>query len=464
MNKIAKVLIANRGEIAVRVVKACKALNVGTVVAVSDADRDSLAARLADRRVCIGPAHPLDSYLNVGAVVHAALGVGADAIHPGYGFLAEKPEMAKACCDNGLTFIGPRAELIRQMGNKVEARRLAAQLGVPVVPGSERVSSSDECIEAVRAIGFPVLLKAAAGGGGRGMRIADGKDDLPACFDAASAEARAAFGDASIYIERYIRNARHIEIQVLADRFGAVIHLGERDCSLQRRYQKIIEESPAPRLDDIRARIQDAATTLAANVRYENAGTIEFIVDADSQEFFFLEMNTRIQVEHPVTEMVTGIDLVREQIRIADGNPLGLSQSDVKFEGHAIECRINAESPDHDFRPCPGRISRWAPPSGAGIRVDTHCYEGYVVPPFYDSLLAKVIVHAPSRPQAIEKMAAALLEFDLAGIDTTIPLLRNLIQRPEFLDGRTNVRWVEDVISRSSSRICQDSSTLEEKA
>jgi acetyl-CoA carboxylase biotin carboxylase subunit len=452
MNKINKVLIANRGEIAVRIIRACKTLGIATVVTVSDADRDSLAARMADQAICIGPSRALDSYLSVGAVIQAALGVGVDAIHPGYGFLAEKPEMAKACRDNSLIFIGPRAELIEQMGNKIEARSIAVRFGVPVLPGSERVRSIVDCLEIAKNIGFPLLLKAAAGGGGRGMRIVNSERDLQAGFDAASGEARAAFGDDSVYVERYIRNARHVEIQILADEFGNVIHLGERDCSLQRRYQKIVEESPAPRLDTIRQGIRDAATTLAANVGYQNAGTIEFIVDADRQEFFFLEMNTRIQVEHPVTEMVTGTDLVQEQIRIADGSPLKFRQSEVRFDGHAIECRVNAESPDNNFRPCPGRISRWVPPTGSGIRVDTHCYDGYVVPPFYDSLLAKVIVHAPSRLEAIEKMVGALSDFQLEGVDTTIPFLRDLIQRREFVNGATNACWVEEQISRSAQR------------
>ena len=331
MKKITRVLIANRGEIAVRIIKACKALGIESVVAVSDADRDTLAAKMADRAVCIGPARALDSYLNVGAVVSAACGTGADAIHPGYGFLAEKPELARACQDNGVIFIGPPAELIEQMGNKIAARKIAAKLGVPVVPGSEKISSIAECVEAGRAIGFPMLLKAAAGGGGRGMRIINSESDVRSAFEEASREAHAAFGDGSIYIERYIRNARHIEVQILADRFGNVVHLGERDCSLQRRYQKIVEEAPAPRLDEVRGRIHEAAVTIARGARYENAGTIEFIVDADTQHFFFLEMNTRIQVEHPVTEMITGVDLVAEQIRVADNAPLRLSQSDVQI-------------------------------------------------------------------------------------------------------------------------------------
>jgi acetyl-CoA carboxylase, biotin carboxylase subunit len=462
MKKITKVLVANRGEIAVRIIKACQALGIESVVTVSDADRDTLAAKMADRVICIGPARPLDSYLNVGAIVSAACGTGADAVHPGYGFLAEKPELARACKDNGVIFIGPRAELIEQMGNKIEARKIAAKLGVPVVPGSQQISNIDQCVEAGRAIGFPLLLKAAAGGGGRGMRIVNSESDVRSAFEAASREAHAAFGDSSIYIERYIRNARHVEVQILADHFGNVVHLGERDCSLQRRYQKIVEEAPAPRLDAVRGRIHEAAVTIARSARYENAGTIEFIVDADTQEFFFLEMNTRIQVEHPVTEMITGVDLVAEQIRLADDTPLRLAQSDVRFAGHAIECRINAESAAHGFRPHPGRISEWRPPAGLGIRVDTYCYPGYLVPPFYDSLLAKLIVHAPGRAEAINKMVAALSDFAVAGIDTTIPFLRILMQQRDVVAGTTNVRWVEEFISRSPPGIRGDRSPAAE--
>ncbi|MGD0023009.1 MAG: acetyl-CoA carboxylase biotin carboxylase subunit [Xanthobacteraceae bacterium] len=463
MKKITRVLIANRGEIAVRIIKACKALGIESVVTVSDADRDTLAAKMADRAVCIGPARALDSYLNVGAVVSAASGTGADAIHPGYGFLAEKPELARACKDNGVIFIGPPAELIEQMGNKIEARKIAAKLGVPVVPGSEKISSIAECVEAGRAIGFPLLLKAAAGGGGRGMRIVNSESDVRSAFEEASREAHAAFGDKSIYMEQYIRNARHVEVQILADRFGNVVHLGERDCSLQRRYQKIVEEAPAPHLDQVRGRIHEAAVTIARSAGYENAGTIEFIVDADTQHFFFLEMNTRIQVEHPVTEMITGVDLVAEQIRVADNAPLRLSQSDIRFVGHAIECRINAESAAHGFRPHPGRITQWQPPTGPGIRVDTHCYPGYLVPPFYDSLLAKLIVHAPSRAEAIKKMVAALSDFAVGGIASTIPFHRILMQQPDVIAGTTNVRWVEQFISRSPAGFVDDRSAAREK-
>ena len=448
MPPITRVLVANRGEIALRVIRACQALGVDSVLAVSAADRDSLPARLAGRAVCIGPARPLDSYLNVGAIITAAKGTGCDAIHPGYGFLAEQPRLAEACREAGIVFIGPEAETIARMGNKIEARRIAAALGIPVVPGSERVDGAEDAVERARAIGFPVLLKAAAGGGGRGMRIVERAEDLrPAC-EAASAEARSAFGDGTVYMERYIARARHVEVQVLADHFGTVLHLGERDCSSQRRYQKIVEEAPAPRLERMRQPMREAAVRLARETGYRNAGTIEFIVDQDSERFYFLEMNTRIQVEHPVTEMVTGIDIVARQIAIAGGQKLGLAQSEVTFSGHAIECRINAEAPSRGFQPSPGRITAWRAPEGPGIRVDSHCHAGYLVPPYYDSLLAKVIVHAPSRGEAIARMAEALADFEIGGIDTTVAFLRTVIQQPEFVSGETHVRWIEALLAR----------------
>lgn len=444
---IARVLVANRGEIAVRVIRACEDLGIESVLAVSEADRDSLGAKLAHRAVCIGSSHPSESYLNVGAIITAALGTGADAIHPGYGFLAEQPRLARACKENGIIFIGPRAELIEQMGNKIAAREIVEKLGVPVVPGSEKVTDVQMALEAATTIGFPILLKAASGGGGRGMRIVNAGIELQAAFEAASAEALAAFGDGTMYMERYIRNARHIEVQIIADHFGNVIHLGERDCSSQRRYQKVVEEAPAHGLDQMREPIREAAKTLAKQTGYENAGTIEFIVDQDAQRFYFLEMNTRIQVEHPVTEMITGVDLVQEQIRVAGGYPLSISQSDVSFRGHAIECRVNAESPGQGFRPSPGRISRWRPPHGPGIRVDSHCFEGYFVPPFYDSMLAKLIVHGKSRTEAISRMVRALRDFEVDGVDTTIPFLRSLLAQPRFRDGATHVRWIEELMA-----------------
>jgi acetyl-CoA carboxylase biotin carboxylase subunit len=456
MTKISRILVANRGEIAVRVIRTCRSLGLESVAAVSTADKDSMAAKLADRAVCIGPSRSLDSYLNVGAIVTAALGTGSDAIHPGYGFLAEQPRLAEACRENNVVFIGPSAELIEKMGNKIIARQIATKLGVPVVPGSEKVRNVQEATETSLAIGFPLLLKAAAGGGGRGMRIVNQVSELEAALEAASGEARAAFGDDTIYIEHYIRNARHIEVQIIADHFGNVIHLGERDCSLQRRYQKIVEEAPAPHLEEgLREEIWQAAIRLARETGYQNAGTVEFIVDQDANRFYFLEMNTRIQVEHPVTEMITGVDIVREQILVAADRSLSLSQHDVRIDGHAIECRINAEAPEHGFRPSPGRIRHWHAPEGQGVRVDTHCYSGYVVPPYYDSMIAKVITHASTRSEAIRRMVGALSTFGVDGIDTTIPFLRFLIDQPDFQNGETHVRWIEDLISSAPNGLHQ---------
>jgi acetyl-CoA carboxylase biotin carboxylase subunit len=439
-----RVLVANRGEIAVRIIRACHALGLEAVAAVSVADRDSLPARLADRAVCIGPARAADSYLNVRALIAAAQGTGADALHPGYGFLAESPELAEACVEHGIVFVGPSPRCLRAMGHKLEARALAQRLGVPTVPGSLQAATLDEARAHAAALGFPLLLKAAAGGGGRGIKIVADAAALPGQFELAAAEARAAFGDGTLYLERYVANARHVEVQVLGDRFGRVIALGERDCSLQRRYQKLVEEAPAPGLAPAtRAGLAEAALRLATALQYESAGTVEFLVDRDTGAFYFLEMNTRIQVEHPVTEMVYGVDLVQWQLRIAGGEPLAPELAAARPSGHAIECRINAESPAHGFRPCPGTLTRWEPPAGPGIRVDTHCYAGYTVPPYYDSLLAKLIVHAADRAAAVARLRAALDRFVVEGIDTTIPFLRELIGDPDYAAGRFNTRWVE---------------------
>jgi acetyl-CoA carboxylase biotin carboxylase subunit len=445
---LSRVLIANRGEIAVRIIRACQALRIETVLAVSDADRDSLPARLATDTVCIGPAESSRSYLNVDALLAAAKGTGADALHPGYGFLSESPELAQACADEGIVFVGPKPEHIRQMGNKIQARVLARDNGLPVLPGSEKVHSFDDAAAAGRRVGLPLMMKAAAGGGGRGMKVVTQLADFERLFASASAEARAAFGDDSLYVERYIANARHIEVQVLGDKFGNVIHLGERDCSLQRRHQKLLEEAPAPAIPDgLREEIRQAAVTLARNLAYENAGTVEFIVDQDSGRFFFLEMNTRIQVEHPVTEMITGIDLVQEQFRVARGEALRFSQSDVCFRGHAIECRINAELPQAGFRPSPGRITSWLPPEGPNVRVDTHCHAGYSVPVFYDSLLAKLVVYGTDRTEATDRMLRALELFTVSGIDTTIPFLHCLVSQSRFSTGKVSTRLVEDFVT-----------------
>ena len=441
-------LIANRGEIAMRIIRACKALGIETVLAVSEADRDSLPARMAERSVCIGPARSAASYLNVGAVVTAAVGTGCDALHPGYGFLAENAALAEACAQKGVTFIGPRPQTIREMGNKIEARALALKAGVPVVPGSDNVADYEAAVAVARGIGLPILLKAAAGGGGRGMKIVRELRELRAAFETASAEARAAFGDGTLYVERLISNARHIEVQILGDRFGKALHLGERDCTLQRRHQKIVEEGPATLVPDrVRSRIRQAAVDLALGVSYENAGTVEFIFDQDRDEFFFLEVNTRIQVEHPVTEALTGIDLVQAQLRVAAGEALGFEQKQVRLSGHAIECRINAEAAHSDFRPSPGRIAAWRQPRQEYLRVDTHCQPGYVVPPFYDSLLAKLIVTGSDRAQAVERTRKALDEFAIEGIETTLPFLRKLLARPEYRSGKVNTRWVESVMA-----------------
>ncbi len=448
---ISRVLLANRGEIAVRIIRACRALGIESVVAISEADRESLPSRLADRAVCIGPARSSESYLKVEAIIAAALGTGSDAIHPGYGFLAEKPELAEACEKYQLKFIGPRPDSIRQMGNKLLARAAASGYGIPVVSGSGKVQTVEAAAGMAEELGFPVLLKAAAGGGGRGIKIVTEGKELRGAFETAAAEARAAFGDGALYIERYISNARHIEVQVLGDRLGNVIHVGERDCSLQRRYQKVIEEAPAYSIPGpLREEIRAAAVTLAKNTRYENAGTVEFILDQESGEFYFLEMNTRIQVEHPVTEMITGIDLVQEQILITDGQPLRFSQPDVRFAGHAIECRINAESPGRGFQPSPGEIVEWSTPQGAGIRIDSHCFPGYFVPPYYDSLLAKVIAHGTDRRQAIERMQKALENFTVTGVDTTIPFLCFLLKQTGYLEGKVNTRWLEKQLEHFS--------------
>ena len=444
-----RVLVANRGEIAVRVIKACKALGIESVVTVSKADSDSAAARLADRAVCIGPAKVGESYLNQNAILAAALGTKADAIHPGYGFLAENPRFVRACEKEGITFIGPKSSSVEMMGNKLAARELAEKCGVPVVPGSPHVASYEDAAKIAGEIGFPLLFKAAAGGGGRGIRIVNKTDELKDAFQNASREAEAAFGDNTLYMERYVTSARHIEIQVFGDSFGDVIHLGERDCSMQRRYQKIIEEAQAVMVpESTREKIRASAVALVKGISYENAGTVEFIYDEERDEFYFLEMNTRIQVEHPVTEAVTGIDLVQLQLKVAGGEAIPYAQSDIAFSGHAIECRINAESPQRSFHPSPGRITTWRPPEMEGLRLDTHCYEGYLVPPFYDSLLGKMIVYGKDRSEALQKTRTALESFEVKGIETNIGFLSFLANEPDFESGRYNTRWVEQNIGR----------------
>lgn len=449
---IRRVLIANRGEIAVRIIRASRQLGIETVLAASQADRDSLPARLADRTICIGPARASESYLNQHLVITAALATKADAIHPGYGFLAESSELAQACIDNGIRFVGPPPDQIRRMGNKLQARIIAKACGVPILAGSEKIECSEHALGLAKRVGFPVLFKAAAGGGGRGMKIVNEPADLETAFQSAAREARAAFGDDTLYLERYIRNARHIEVQVLGDRFGNVVHLGERDCSLQRRHQKLLEEATAPAVSGaLRTRIRESAVVLAQTMGYENAGTVEFIVDRDNEEFNFLEMNTRIQVEHPVTEMVTGIDLVQEQFRVARNERLRFTQDDVTFRGHAIECRINAELPEQGFRPNPGRIVQWVPPEGPNIRVDTHCYAGYTVPPDYDSLLAKLVVYGFDRDEAIVRMRRALEQFVVRGIGTTISFMTKLLDHPDFRSGRMTTHLVGTMLPAAAA-------------
>ena len=441
---ISRVFVANRGEIAVRVIKACRALGIESVAACSEADADSMAAQMADSAVTIGPPPPAESYLDIDAVLAGAEKSGADALHPGYGFLAERPGLARACEDRGLKFIGPDAQTIARMGNKLEARAAVAGLGVPVVPGSNRIANLGDAVQAAAEIGYPVLIKAAAGGGGRGIKIVTGADGLADAFAMAGAEARGAFGDDTIYMERAIVNARHVEVQVLGDGAGNVVQVGERDCSLQRRYQKVVEEAPAPSLgDEMGDEIRAAAVTIARHIDYENAGTVEFIVDRDAGRFYFLEMNTRIQVEHPVTEMVTGLDLVVEQIRIAGGEPLSVAQSDIATDGHAIECRITAEAAADGFQPRPGRITHWRPPQGEGIRVDSHCRDGELVTPYYDSLLAKLIVKGRTRIEAVARLQEALAAFVVTGVETTIPFLRLLVCQLDFVKGSVNTRWLE---------------------
>lgn len=442
-----RVLIANRGEIAVRLIKACKELDIETVLAVSEADRDSTGARLADKVVCIGPPQVNLSYLNIPVIITVALATGANAIHPGYGFLAENPELPEACEKNGIIFVGPRSQIMRQLGDKIRARRLAKQHGVPINEGSEGLGSLEEAEAKAQELGFPILFKASAGGGGRGMRIVTEHQDLKKAFSEASNEALKAFGDGTLFIERYIRNARHVEVQVLGDNFGELIHLGQRDCSSQRRYQKVIEEAPPPHLpDDLRNGILESAVRLTKGIGYNSAGTVEFLVDKDRNQFHFMEVNTRIQVEHPVTEEATGIDIVKEQIRIAFGSHLSMAQSAIQFKNHAIECRITAEDSYNGFMPTPGRITRFVLPKGNNIRVDTHCYEGYVISPYYDSLIAKIITKGDNRASALENMKKALSTFEIAGVKTNIPFLQFLISQPEFIQGNIHIKWIENTV------------------
>jgi acetyl-CoA carboxylase, biotin carboxylase subunit len=438
-----KVLIANRGEIALRVIRACREMGLRTVAVYSEADRESLHVRFADEDVCIGPAPARESYLNIPRIIAAAEITGADAIHPGYGFLAENAEFSEICEASEVTFIGPTPQQIRLMGDKAAARRTMKEVGVPIVPGTDAISDAEEALAAAREIGFPVLIKAAAGGGGKGMRVAKDAGEFVAAFGMARAEAANAFGDDSVYVEKYLARPRHIEFQILGDAHGRVIHLGERDCSIQRRHQKLVEEAPSPALSpELRAEMGDAAVRGAKAIDYVGAGTIEMLLNEDLS-FYFMEMNTRIQVEHPVTEMCTGFDLLKEQIRAAAGLPLSIPDIPIQLRGHAIEVRINAEDPARNFAPSPGTISTFHLPGGPGVRVDTHVYAGYRVPPFYDSLLGKLIVHASTREEAIARMRRALTETVIEGVHTTIPFLMEVMRNPDFVAGEVDTKFLE---------------------
>ncbi len=437
-----KVLIANRGEIALRIHRACKELGIQTVAVHSTADADAMHVRLADEAVCIGPPAARDSYLNKAAIISAAVITGADAIHPGYGFLSENADFARMVDEHGIVFIGPSADHITMMGDKIEAKRAMVELKVPCVPGSDGpVADVETALKLGAEIGYPVLIKAAGGGGGKGMRVAQNADELAEAYRAARSEAGANFGNDIVYLEKYLDHPRHIEFQILADAFGNVVHLGERDCSLQRKHQKVLEESPSPALNaDQRMQMGEVVTSALKKLGYRNAGTLEFLYQ--DGHFYFIEMNTRLQVEHPVTEMICGLDLVREQIRIAAGAPLAFTQDDVRLQGHAIECRINAEDPE-SFAPAPGRVAEYHSPGGLGVRVDSALYSGYKVPSNYDSMVAKLIVHGTSRNECLMRLRRALDEYVIGGIKTTLPLHRKLVQRQEFIDGRYDIHWLE---------------------
>jgi acetyl-CoA carboxylase biotin carboxylase subunit len=442
-----KILIANRGEIALRVLRACKELGIPTVAVHSTADADAMHVRFADESVCIGPPPAKDSYLNVPAILAACEITGADAVHPGYGFLSENARFAEILNEHGLQFIGPKAEHIRIMGDKIEAKRTAKRLGIPVVPGSDGgVSTDAEASRIANEIGYPVLIKAAAGGGGRGMKVARTPGELSTSLSTARSEAKAAFGDDAVYLEKYLEKPRHIEIQVLGDGKGKAIHLGERDCSLQRRHQKVLEESPSPALNaQARDQIGEVVAKAMRDIKYLGVGTVEFLYE--DGKFYFIEMNTRIQVEHPVTEAITDIDLIFEQIRVAAGGELELKQSDVRFVGHAIECRINAENPV-SFRPSPGRILHYHPPGGLGVRIDSAVYQGYTIPPYYDSLVGKLIVHGKTRQECLMRLKRALDEVVVDGIETTLPLFRALVREKDIIDGNYHIHWLEQFLAR----------------
>ena len=439
-----RLLVANRGEIALRVIRAARDLGIETVLAASAADRDSLPAREATRTVVIGPGPARASYLDAKLILHAAVATGCDSLHPGYGFLSERAELAALCDENDVIFVGPTAAQIQRVGDKISARAVARAAGVPMVSGSEKVASTEDALRIAGEIGYPVITKASAGGGGRGMLVSHDAEALAAGFERASNEAREAFGDGTLFLERYVEHARHIEVQVVGDGAGMVLHFGERDCSIQRRYQKMVEEAPADILPvAVRARLHVAAVELLASIAYRNAGTVEFLYDVDRQEFSFMEVNARIQVEHPVSEAITGTDLIRTQLLVASGRGLAMTQDAIVPRGHAIEMRVIAEDPDGDFAPSPGRITRWDAPAGEGVRVDTAMQTGTLVPPFYDSMIAKLIVHAADRDAAVARLVAALDGFAVEGIATNLPLLRFIAAHPDFIANRFDTRWLE---------------------
>jgi acetyl-CoA carboxylase biotin carboxylase subunit len=454
-----KVLIANRGEIALRVIRACRELGVQTVAVYSEADRESLHVRFADDDVCIGPPPGRESYLNIPRLIAAAEITGADAIHPGYGFLAENAEFAETCAASNITFIGPTAEQIRVMGDKAAARRAMSEVGVPIVPGTPGpVEDADEALAFAEQIGFPVIIKAAAGGGGKGMRVANDADDFARSFQLARSEALSAFGNGDVYVEKYLARPRHVEFQILGDTHGNVIHLGERDCSVQRRHQKLVEEAPSPAMTpELRAAMGEAAVRGAKAIDYVGAGTIEMLLNED-RSFYFMEMNTRIQVEHPVTEMLTGVDLVKEQIRVAAGLPMRVTELP-PLRGHVIECRVNAEDPARNFQPSPGHIITYHPPGGPGVRIDSHVYAGYTVPPYYDSLIAKLIVQGSDREEALTRMRLALESFVVEGVQTTMPFLARVMQHPQFRAGDIDTKWLEREFDRLRAELTQMAGT-----
>ncbi|AYD41324.1 acetyl-CoA carboxylase biotin carboxylase subunit [Clostridium fermenticellae] len=441
-----KILIANRGEIAVRIIRACREMGIETVAVYSEADKEALHTQMADEAICIGPAASKDSYLNIKNIISATVLSGAGAIHPGFGFLSENSKFASMCKECNITFIGPSPECIDNMGNKSNARDIMKKANVPVVPGSDgAIKNEDELLEIVEKIGYPVMIKASAGGGGKGIRIVYEKNELLKSYQNAKAEAKASFDDESIYVEKFIQNPRHVEIQILGDNYGNIVYLGDRDCSMQRRNQKVLEEAPSPVMtDSLRQKMGDTAVKAAKAVSYNNAGTIEFLLDKNN-DFYFMEMNTRIQVEHPITEMITGIDLIKEQIKIAAGEKLDFSQEDVRIHGHAIECRINAEDPERNFMPCPGKVTDLYVPGGFNVRVDSAVYSGYIIPPYYDSMIAKLVVYGKDRDEAICKMRRALGEFIIEGVKTNIDFQFQLINNKNFIDGDYNTRFIENM-------------------